>query len=418
MINKHFIKKCLIGTITFVTAMSLIEPLTNHRASASIGKWITITTNKDRLYLFGKPSGSYAYDNKGMHVEMIGSKRYHHRLYYEVIPGDYGAEFPGYILASSTNATPHYYHGHYKAHQAHYKYGYWRHGHYHHYKTGYYLNSRWHYNVTYLARKSLKKHSYRHYSKNVVNKLRHTISKRKHNRVNYSSMINAARNANFKTINNDRNSVGLGSVSRSSVLDKMAQLRSKQLVSDFSHKNANGVNYITIDLRNAGYSPHTWNGENIAYGAGYRLSGRSAGKFANTEWWTDEKGATPSLDGGHRKNIRNPNFKSVGVGATYVPSNDAWYMAQDFSDQTANQIDRNDQNNSDSNQNNDSYTVANNNHNNDDSYTVNDNNNNDLGSNYSYSNKSLNNNNNNFNSHGYSYSNGNTNTNINNNYNG
>lgn len=149
---------------------------------------------------------------------------------------------------------------------------------------------------------------------------------------NYPQEIQDAREQNLKDVNIDRESVGIRPAIENLQLDQLAELRSKQAVKDFHHRDANDHNlkYATIDAPQFGLSKYYDPSENLDETDGN--SGTEAGNNANTAWWTNEKGATPDQDGGHRKNIRDPKNQYIGIGATYDSNSGDWYFAQDFGD--------------------------------------------------------------------------------------
>ncbi len=111
-------------------------------------------------------------------------------------------------------------------------------------------------------------------------------------------------------VNQERAKAGLSALQSVAVLDACAQKRSEELVSTFSHTRPDGTNCATI-LDEYGVKWRT-TGENIAYGY--------ATPESVMKGWMDSAG--------HRANILNANFDSIGVGV--VSRNGVLYWTQVF----------------------------------------------------------------------------------------
>ena len=99
-------------------------------------------------------------------------------------------------------------------------------------------------------------------------------------------------------------------------LDAVAQAQAKHMAYNnyFEHDSPQGM--TIFDRIEAPDGPEWWHaGENIA--AGYRTP-----QQAHKSWMDS---------GGHRKNIRNENYRYMGVGAYYLPGSEyGWYWVQVF----------------------------------------------------------------------------------------
>lgn len=99
-------------------------------------------------------------------------------------------------------------------------------------------------------------------------------------------------------------------------LDAVAQAQAKHMAVNgyFEHDSPQGM--TIFDRIEAPDGPDWWHaGENIA--AGYRTP-----EQAHKSWMDS---------GGHRKNIRNENYRYMGVGAYYLPGSEyGWYWVQVF----------------------------------------------------------------------------------------
>ena len=111
-------------------------------------------------------------------------------------------------------------------------------------------------------------------------------------------------------INQERTAQGLKPLKAVPVLNQTAEIRSQELVTVFSHTRPDGRSYSTV-LDDAGISWRT-TGENIAYGY--------SSPEAVMKGWMNSSG--------HRANILNADFDSVGVGV--VSQNGVLYWTQIF----------------------------------------------------------------------------------------
>ncbi len=111
-------------------------------------------------------------------------------------------------------------------------------------------------------------------------------------------------------VNAERAKAGLGALSIHNGAANAAQVRANEIITSFSHTRPNGSSFSTA-LKEAGVS-YTSSGENIAYGQ------RSPQEVMN-QWMNSA---------GHRANILNPQFTSIGVG--HVQRNGVDYWTQLF----------------------------------------------------------------------------------------
>ena len=100
---------------------------------------------------------------------------------------------------------------------------------------------------------------------------------------------------------------------RDIVLEEVAKIRAKELLQNFSHTRPDGSDsfsiYPDVFLRK---------GENIAWGA--NLSGENA-----TELWKEDNYTYSGQ--GHRRNMLNPDFNSVGIAGFEYEGNIYWVQA-------------------------------------------------------------------------------------------
>lgn len=102
-------------------------------------------------------------------------------------------------------------------------------------------------------------------------------------------------------VNEERAKAGLSPLQESVQASKAASVRAQEIMRSFSHTRPDGSNFSTV-LQQNGISFQSC-GENIAYGQ------RTPQEVMNS--WMNSQG--------HRANILNPNFTSIGVG--YVENN-------------------------------------------------------------------------------------------------
>lgn len=139
-----------------------------------------------------------------------------------------------------------------------------------------------------------------------------------------------SRNSIYGDIRLDRRDNGVGDISRDPELDRIAEERAHQICDNFSHTDSNGNIIFLEDASQRGDDYSSGWGENIATNSGLKYyTTDDVGDQFNKQWYTDEKGATPDQDGGHRKNILNPDFNYVGVGV--YKNGDNFYACEDFS---------------------------------------------------------------------------------------
>lgn len=111
-------------------------------------------------------------------------------------------------------------------------------------------------------------------------------------------------------VNAERAKYGLSALKVDSRVQQAAQVRAKETVQSFSHTRPNGSSFSTA-LTEAGVS-YTRSGENIAYG-------QSTPQQVVQAWMNSS---------GHRANILNESFTTIGVG--YTVSGGTAYWAQLF----------------------------------------------------------------------------------------
>lgn len=111
-------------------------------------------------------------------------------------------------------------------------------------------------------------------------------------------------------VNEERGKAGLASVNAVESITGAANVRAKEIVSNFSHTRPDGTEFGTV-LRQAGIN-YRGAGENIAYGQ------RTPEEVMNA--WMNSSG--------HRANILNPNYTNIGIG--YYEANGVKYWVQLF----------------------------------------------------------------------------------------
>lgn len=112
-------------------------------------------------------------------------------------------------------------------------------------------------------------------------------------------------------VNEERAKAGLSPLTESSAVSRAAYTRSQEITRNFSHTRPDGTSFSTV-LRQNGVS-FTSSGENIAYGQ------RTPAEVINT--WMNSSG--------HRANILNSNYTTIGVGC-YQAANGTLYWTQLF----------------------------------------------------------------------------------------
>ena len=114
----------------------------------------------------------------------------------------------------------------------------------------------------------------------------------------------------LKLVNEARAEKGLAPMKLDPTACKIAQLRAEELVKSFSHTRPDGSDFSSpYEEMGVNYKRI---GENIAYGMNMMSSVRDAFE----SWMASD---------GHRANILDSNFDSLGVGMYAVKKNGAWY---------------------------------------------------------------------------------------------
>lgn len=111
-------------------------------------------------------------------------------------------------------------------------------------------------------------------------------------------------------VNKERQKAGLAPLKENSGLQKAADVRAKELKASFSHTRPNGSSFSTV-LKENGVS-YRGSGENIAWG-------QTTPEQVMNGWMNSA---------GHKANILNANFTSIGVG--YYTVNGTPYWVQLF----------------------------------------------------------------------------------------
>lgn len=114
--------------------------------------------------------------------------------------------------------------------------------------------------------------------------------------------------------NRERTSRGVSALTMDANLTKIAEDRAKEIALYFSHDRPNGDKWETLKV----------NGENIHYGS-------STAEDAVSEWMSSTMG--------HRENILEPRFKSIGVGS-FTTKSGATYWVQIFGASKAKEINK------------------------------------------------------------------------------
>lgn len=133
--------------------------------------------------------------------------------------------------------------------------------------------------------------------------------------VTNTPVIDNSENTDFvsqvaELVNAERAKIGLSPVTLDATLSKAAQVRAKEIVNQFSHTRPNGSSFSTaiteqeFSFRGAG--------ENIAYG-------QKTPQTVMNAWMNSD---------GHRANILNANYTTIGVG--YYQQNGINYWTQLF----------------------------------------------------------------------------------------
>lgn len=122
----------------------------------------------------------------------------------------------------------------------------------------------------------------------------------------------------FTKVNEERARAGMSTLSYSSLMEKYARIKSKDMGERnyFDHKNLEGE-LITSQMARDGISYRAW-GENIAYIGGVSDINELANQFM-INWMNSQ---------GHRENILSPDYTSIGVGV-YKAGN-RYYATQEF----------------------------------------------------------------------------------------
>lgn len=109
----------------------------------------------------------------------------------------------------------------------------------------------------------------------------------------------------FELTNNERINAGVSPLIYSEELENCAYIRSREIVTCWSHTRPNGLPWYTL-------TPQIMFGENLA--KGYPTSEETVTAWMNSP--------------GHKANILNPNFTYIGVNV--YEYNGYYYVAQEF----------------------------------------------------------------------------------------
>jgi len=126
----------------------------------------------------------------------------------------------------------------------------------------------------------------------------------------YETKYNDARKV-LDLVNEKRKQKNLPALTLDANLEQSAMLRAKELVTKYSHTRPNGQNGLSLIPGNV------YKGENIA-------KGQTTSAQVFTAWYNST---------GHRDNMLNKNYKSIGIGC--VRYNNTNYWVQLFSSATA-----------------------------------------------------------------------------------
>lgn len=137
-----------------------------------------------------------------------------------------------------------------------------------------------------------------------------------------SEYIQQMKAQTLNDINQDRQANGQSPVTENSTLDKLAAIRVQQSVQNFSHYNAQGQFYGTLDAPQVGLPQGFDCAENLAQAFGN--NGIDAANQANDEMMNHDQDSGD----GHRMNILDSDNTLIGIGTAY--NNGTYYVAEDF----------------------------------------------------------------------------------------
>ncbi|UQS86142.1 CAP domain-containing protein (plasmid) [Nicoliella spurrieriana] len=147
-----------------------------------------------------------------------------------------------------------------------------------------------------------------------------------------ASSIDDVKSGALAALNAIRAKNGLSTLSEDSLLTTIAKTRSQDIVTDFSHDDAQGNSiaekYLTAAGIYGGAAEYDRYGENLSadlntrdfsyYMIGYQSVYSMTYADASDSNW------------GHRENILNPNFTNIGIGVTYDSNKNCFYIAYEF----------------------------------------------------------------------------------------
>lgn len=110
----------------------------------------------------------------------------------------------------------------------------------------------------------------------------------------------------FELVNKERKEAGLGTVTLSTELCNVADVRAKEIVRSFSHTRPNGTSCFTAFKE--GSITYRYAGENIAYG-------QKSASAVMSAWMNSS---------GHRANILNKNFGKIGIACYEYSGRKYW----------------------------------------------------------------------------------------------
>lgn len=178
-----------------------------------------------------------------------------------------------------------------------------------------------------------------------LNQLEKDITKNYTNS-NASKFEQQMKDESLDFINNAREQNNLSPLNEIGWLDNVANDRAQQLTTHYGHYNDDGQQLASLDAYNFGYFPsytvaHYHIGENIAINyiqptsreptdpnIYKTINGTGMAHAANNNMlnWDSHS------NWGHRYNMLDSSYNSIGIGASFNPDTNAFTLAEDFSD--------------------------------------------------------------------------------------
>lgn len=137
----------------------------------------------------------------------------------------------------------------------------------------------------------------------------------------------------LKDVNKDRQGNGVPVLTENADLDRVANLRAQQIITNFSHYEGSNTGQdnalYVIDAKKLNIKLGNYGGENIGDAGSGELDSDTGTKVAD---YIDRNMMyyDAASNWGHKKNILSGNYKQIGIGSSYDQKTGLFFVAEDF----------------------------------------------------------------------------------------